>query len=403
MAAVKAQSASTARIDSIDGLRALAFLAVFAFHTWEFAGRPHVPVISSVVGQNIRPDFFVVLTGFVLYLPFARDARRLDTFDSRVYLKRRMRRIVLPYYAALAFAIVLPQTLVVLMRLLGGEASWQPWPSAADLFTHVTFTHLFFVDHWDGINGSLWTMSLEMQLYLLFPLLVIALHRWGLRALAIAVAAAVTFRIGVAVAIEGPRFPNEFLWAASGIGRLMEFAAGMWAATLVFRARRELGRLGVAGLVALVIGSYLAATAGWQVSEVLPVREVALGVLFASLVVLTLRTRFSAVVGVLPLRWVGFRAYSFFLIHQPVAWYVSEALKKFTGMPEGRALLAVLWTLGLAVVVAMGLVLWVTVERPCIRWARSVPQPHAPEVAPAVVHLPANAERQLGLGEAGAN
>jgi peptidoglycan/LPS O-acetylase OafA/YrhL len=285
-----------------------------------------------------------------------------------------MRRIVLPYYAALAFAIVLPQTLVVLLRVLGREASWQPWPSAADLFTHVTFTHLFFVDHWDGINGSLWTMSLEMQLYLLFPLLVVVIHRWGLRALAAAVAGAIAFRVGVAVIIDGPRFPDEFLWAASGIGRLMEFAAGMWAATLVFQARRELGRAGVAGLAALVIGSYWAATAGWAISEVLPIREMALGVLFASLVVLTMRTRFSRLVGVLPLRWVGFRAYSFFLIHQPVAWYLSEALKKFAGMEEGRTLLAVLWTVGLGVVVAVGLVLWATVERPCIRWAKSVPQ-----------------------------
>ena len=72
---MSSQSASARRIDSIDGLRALAFLAVFAFHTWEFAGRPYVPAISAIVGQNVRPDFFVVLTGFVLYLLLNRERR----------------------------------------------------------------------------------------------------------------------------------------------------------------------------------------------------------------------------------------------------------------------------------------------------------------------------------------
>ena len=398
---MSSQPASTARIGSIDGLRALAFLAVFAFHTWEFAGRPYVPVVSSVVRQNIRPDFFVVLTGFVLYLPFARDAGRLSSFDSRAYLKRRMRRIILPYYAALAFAIMLPQTLVVLMGLLGKEASWQSWPSFADLLTHATFTHLFFVDYWSGINGSLWTMSLEMQLYLLFPLLVVTIHRWGLRALALAVAGAIAFRIGVVVIVDGPTFPDQFVWAASGMGRLMEFGAGMWAASLVFQARRELGRTGIAGLMSLIIGSYLAATAGWSISEVLPVRELALGVLFAALVVLTLRTGFSRIVGAPPLCWIGFRAFSLFLIHQPVAWYLSEALKKFAGIEEGPVLLAILWTAGLGVVIAVGLALWVAVERPCIRWAKAVPQSRRADAnRPTEVPVLPGAHADLGGAQA---
>ncbi|MDC5698425.1 acyltransferase [Intrasporangium calvum] len=371
---MSSQPAPTRRIDSIDGLRALAFLSVFAFHTWEFAGRPYVPVISSVVGQNIRPDFFVVLTGFVLYLPFARDGSRLDSFATRSYLTRRLRRIVLPYYAALAFAVALPQGLVILMRLLGRDASWQPWPSAGDLVSHLTFTHLFFVDHWDGINGSLWTMSLEMQLYLLFPLLVLAIHRWGVRALLGAIVVAVLFRVGVAVAVDGPRFPDEFLWGASGLGRLMEFAAGMGAAVLAFRARPDLGRLRTAGLALGALCSYWVATARWPISEVLPLRELGLGALFAAVVILTLRTGLSRVVSVLPLRWVGLRAYSLFLVHQPVAWYLSEAMTKFGGLEQGTGLLAVLWTVGLVVVVAVGLVLWLTVEQPCIRWARAVPQ-----------------------------
>ena len=229
------ERAESVRIHSVDGLRAFAFLAVFAFHTWEFAGRPPIPVVSFVVGQNIRPDFFVVLTGFVLYLPFGRDESRLARFDTRGYLRRRLRRIVLPYYSALAFAVLLPQTLVLLTRLLGRDSSWQPLPGIGDWASHLTFSHLFFQDWWASINGSLWTMSLEMQLYLLFPLLIVAISRWGLRTLGIAVLASVFFRLAVSFLVLGPAFPDEFPWAASGLGRLMEFVAGMLAADLVFR------------------------------------------------------------------------------------------------------------------------------------------------------------------------
>ena len=221
------ETSATVRIHSVDGLRAIAFLAVFSFHAWEFAGRPEIPVFSAVVGQNIRPDFFVVLTGFVLFLPFARRPERMDSFATRTYLWRRLRRIVLPYYVALAYAVLLPQMLVVLVRVLGGTASWQPMPSIGDWLSHLTFTHMFFAEHWSGMNGSLWTMSLEMQLYLLFPILLIAANRWGWRALAWAIVVSVVFRVLVAIFVPGPEFPDQFLWSASGLGRLTEFAAGM--------------------------------------------------------------------------------------------------------------------------------------------------------------------------------
>lgn len=40
-------STSRARIDSVDGLRALAFMLVLAVHTWESADRPDVSVVSA--------------------------------------------------------------------------------------------------------------------------------------------------------------------------------------------------------------------------------------------------------------------------------------------------------------------------------------------------------------------
>ncbi|MEW1954980.1 acyltransferase [Terrabacter sp. NPDC080008] len=371
--------AGAGRIGSIDGLRAAAFLAVFAFHTWEFAGHPSIPVVSFVIGQNIRPDFFVVLTGFVLFLPFARDERRLGRLAAGPWLRRRLRRIVVPYYVALAFAVLLPQALVALTRLAGRPSSWQPVPGLGAWVSHLTFTHLLFRDWWGSINGSLWTMSLEMQLYLLFPLLVLAVSRWGLRALAGAVVVSVLFRIGVALVVAGPAFPDQFPWAASGLGRLMELAAGMAAAEVVFRHGWRPRRSATAALVLAMGGLFTLASWAAATDPVVPVRELALGGLFGSLVVLA--STVGAVTRLFawrPLAVLGLRAYSLFLVHQPLAWYVSRGLRTFAGVDDGPLMLLLLWSVGLAVVLAVGLVFFRVVERPCIAWAKRLPVTAAP-------------------------
>ncbi|KRE25828.1 hypothetical protein ASG80_21805 [Agromyces sp. Soil535] len=378
----EATAGASVRIHSVDGLRALAFLAVFAFHTWEFAGRPEIPVLSFMVSQNIRPDFFVVLTGFVLFLPFARRPERMDGFQTRSYLWRRMRRIVLPYYVALAYAIFLPQLLVVLIRLLGREASWQPIPTLGDMLSHLTFTHLFFEDHWASVNGSLWTMSLEMQLYLLFPLLLIAANRWGARALVWAIGLSVVFRVLVVIFVPGSDFPDQFLWSASGMGRLMEFAAGMLAAIIAFRVSERIRRPHIVLLLAVMAVSYTVATIPFFQTSVLPIRELSLGTLFGSLIVIVLNVPAAGhLFAWKPLAYLGYRSYSMFLIHQPTAWYVSEFLQKFAGVPEGTTLLLLLWTLGFGVVFAVGQLLFVTVERPCINWAKRPRRQEPPESA----------------------
>ena len=392
----------TERIAAIDGLRALAFLLVFAFHSWQFAGNPDIPVISTVVAQNIRPDFFVVLTGFVLFLPFARDPSRVGRFAAGPYMKRRLRRIVLPYYAALAYAILLPQALVLMMKVLGREASWQPWPSVGDLLSHVTFTHMFFPQYWGTINGSLWTMALEMQLYLLFPLVMLAAARWGLRAIFAAIVVSVLFRIGVDLAVGEAEFSVLFVWAASGLGRLTEFACGMLAAVVGFRVAGRVRPPHAVAVLAVMVAAYFVATEPFFRGTILPVRDFGLSVLFGSLIVLVLTVRpVAAVFAWRPVSWLGYRSYSLFLIHQPTLWYTSEFLQKFAHVPEGPGLLALLWTVGFGAVLGIGSVLFVTVERPCITWAKRVPSsgamvPAAPEpVAPGSA-TPTSAAAEVG-------
>ena len=154
----------------------------------------------------------------------------------------------------------------------------------------------------------------------------------------------------------------------------MEFLAGAGAAVLMFRWRERRPRhLGPAVLVAAV-GGYLIETQGWP--SWLAVRETALGLTFGALIVAAVTfTPVERVFAWRPVSWLGYRAYSMFLVHQPVAWYVSEFLTKALGVADGPGKLALLWTIGLVTVMAFGQLLFVAVEQPCIRWAKGVPRP----------------------------
>lgn len=193
----------------------------------------------------------------------------------------------------------------------------------------------------------------------------------------------VLFRICVDLFLGGAEFDVVFLWAASGLGRLTEFAFGMLAAVVGFRVAGRVRPPHALAVLAVMVVAYIVATEPFFRGTVLPIRDFGLSVLFGSLIVLVLTVRpVAAAFAWRPVSWLGYRSYSLFLIHQPTLWYLSEFLQKFLRVPEGTGLLALLWTVGFAVVLGVGQVLFVTVERPCITWAKRVPSSRAPAAGP---------------------
>jgi peptidoglycan/LPS O-acetylase OafA/YrhL len=202
-------------------------------------------------------DAFIVLSGFCLFLPFVSDPGR---FTSGSFLRRRAFRILPAYWASMVIAVTLPVVLVIVTRLVGLQANWQPFPPLKQWVTHLTMTHTFFPDTWNGINGVYWSLGLEVQFYVFLPLLILLYRRYGIRSLAIPIGISLIWNAVLFVLWPTPEFNVvHFLWGANVFGRWFEFCFGMAAAWLVVRRHHrqlQFPPLVRQGLVALAVATF---------------------------------------------------------------------------------------------------------------------------------------------------
>lgn len=160
------------QVPGLDGLRGLAALYVLLFHCWlyTFPGYPDSSAprwLDGLMFGRIAVVFFLVLSGFSLAVSPARNGWRPGGVSR--FLRRRAWRILPPYWAALAFSLVI-SWLVVPASHVGpptGRSILVYGLVAQDVFTAPT------------PNGAFWSIGVEAELYLLFPLLLFVRRRLG--------------------------------------------------------------------------------------------------------------------------------------------------------------------------------------------------------------------------------
>lgn len=336
----------------IDGLRAVAVIPVVLFHL----GAP------GFSGGFVGVDVFFVISGYLItgILKRELDQNRLSLVG---FYKRRVRRII-PALFVMSFAVAV------------ATYRWLPpreLISVADALASVGVfaSNIYFYLHsgyWDAASRDhpllhTWSLAVEEQFYIFFPILLAALHR---------------LRSGLRVTLAGLGIASlgASAWAAGAAPEAGFYLFPFRAFELIIGALIACDAVSLPPLrwargAATTAGLALIAAAVVGFSQVTPFPGVAAlaPCVGAGLVILggggAPRPLSQALLMSPPLRFVGLISYSLYLWHWPVIVFSKAALgREFTPLDQ--------LTLG-ALALALGTASWALVERPFRRPATRFP------------------------------
>lgn len=319
------------RRPALDGLRAFAVVAVIAFHGG----------LTRFHGGFLGVDVFFVLSGFLITSVLVSEYDRRRTINFGRFWIRRAKRL-LPALCVIIVAVAL-------------SALYLTQPDFYQTLTSDILTSFFYVANWHlmapgtsyfahaappSLLTHTWSLSIEEQFYLLWPLVVFALMRWrhnarvvGWLAVAGALASTVEMAVGQSVGWSTDRLYYGTDTHAQGLLCGAAMAAFLYGAqesgvamgTLTDRATRVLRYLGpfaIVGAVVLMDRAY--GTSTWMFDG----GFLAVSIL-AALTILYVVTMPTTLVGRAlswrPIVYVGQISYGLYLWHYPIFRWVTHA------------------------------------------------------------------------------
>ena len=234
-----------------DLMRVFCVFMVGWYHIWQQSWLSPV-LTAGPVTLNMYPyvragymfvDLMLMLSGFLLYLPYANGKER----SPREFYLRRALRILPSYWLCMAVMLVFAVT----------SPDFTDFPRLMkDLAAHLTFTQNLFQLSYTAtrLNVALWTLAVEVQFYLLLPALAPVFRRQPLICYLLMVGAALSFRT-----LWTAQMPDTTLFINRLPNMLDVYANGMLAAHLYAKLA---GREDRRGLIA-VIGTALLAAGAW--------------------------------------------------------------------------------------------------------------------------------------------
>lgn len=307
------------RLD-VQGLRAVAVMAVLLYHangSWLKAG-------------YVGVDVFFVISGFIIT---ALLTERSGKVDLAAFYASRVKRIVPAYFsmlgvvAALSAVLFLPDDFAFFFDSLKSSA----WFTSNHYFAHFGS---YFAPRADELPLlHTWSLAIEMQFYLFFPIMVICLPaRWRLPAFALLAIAAFAW-VGYRT-LGGQRDEMYF----SLLARTPEFLIGAVVALLM--RQRELSQT-----LASVVGMAGALLLGWALLAIekqeFPGFWAIVPCVGAGMIIAARRGPVSTLLAASPMVWVGGISYSLYLWH----WPVLALIRYYTGQYE----LTITWLLFFAI------------------------------------------------------
>ena len=284
------------RIFALDGVRGLAVLAVVIYHAWP----------SALPGGWIGVSVFFTLSGFLITQIVVRD-HEMTRSSMAIFWGRRARRL-LP--AAIATIVITVATVAAIDLDLLRDVSEEGL--AAIFYVHNWWAISETGGYWEIFNSDprpfahLWSLSIEEQVYLFWPLLIVL---FGLRKALIV--GGVVIAIGLLI-----WWGNADAYFATPF-RFAEVFAG---AVLAYVVKKN-PQIKISGLLAAVAAGGLI----WGVfvlkeSDPFVTKGALLLIGTAAMIVTgyALReTKPNQFVGSKPLAWLGQRSYAIYLFHWP--------------------------------------------------------------------------------------
>lgn len=346
-------------VAEIDGLRLVAIAAVVAVHVVGYwlgrAGRayPGMSALDRGVESYVLLGFygvhlFFMISGFVLAMPFCRHVfAGGKPVNLRRYLWRRVTRLEPPYVVTmLGFFLLMP---------LFGKGSWgELWPH---LLASLGYVHNIVYGTGSVINNNAWSLEIEVQFYLLMPLLagVLFLRPWPRRCLI----AGLTVFLSLNRLWLPPNAPESILQYGQYflLGILL---CDAW--TTIWQAWHRRLSGDIPGLVAWPLFAWVNLRHSGVIADA--VNPWLIAMFFTSALLGTFHGR---VLSFGPIPVIGGMCYSMYLLHARVlAAFIHGVLAKLPSLGSFTADYCLVLPLAFAAVVAVSAVFFIVVERPCM-------------------------------------